>query len=231
MNKFSTYFEDRLISCSDEQYAKLEKIRDITLKTNKLFNLTAITDPDDFMEKMVVDSALALTDLDLSQKKVIDVGTGAGFPGLVIATLAPNCDITLLDSTAKKINYLENSKNEFGLNYHTVTDRAEDYAIKHREEFDYAFARAVAPLNILMELIIPMLKVGGVFVAMKGPGAEDEINVACNAFKKLGCHLRNVKVDNLPISNDTRNLIYIVKDTKTQNKYPRQYSEIKAKAL
>lgn len=231
MNKYISYLLDREIQCSDEQFLTLEKIMDLTLKTNELFNLTAITDKDEFMDKMIIDSALGLEDVDISNKKVIDVGTGAGFPGLVLSTLCPNADITLLDSTAKKINYLENSRKDLGLNYKTVVARAEEYALSHREEYDFAYARAVAPLNILLELIIPMLKVGGTFIAMKGPGAEEEIAASINAMKKLNCHLQKVRLDNLADSNESRSLIFIVKDKPTSNKYPRSYSDIKKKAL
>ncbi len=176
---------------------------------------------------MIFDSAIALTDLNLDGKKAIDIGTGAGFPGVVIYLLNPKVNLTLLDSTGKKIELLKEYAKENGYNYEAVTARAEEYAREHREEYDYVFARAVAPLNILLELCIPLLKVGGSFIAMKGPGLEEELELCSNALKKLNCHIHKVIEDELPESLEKRNLIYITKDKPTHNKYPREYKDIK----
>lgn len=231
MNKYQEYLSTRCIECSDAQFSTFEKIYQSTIETNEKFNLTAITEKEAFFDKMIVDSALAVIDLDLKDKKCIDVGTGAGFPGLIISTLCPSCNLTLLDSSNKKINYLEELKEQLGLSYNTICSRAEDYARKNREVFDYAFARAVAPLNILLELIIPMLKVGGTFVAMKGPASGEELKTSVSAMKKLNCHLQNIYVDALPESKEERSIIYIIKDKETNVKYPRDYSDIKKKVL
>ena len=197
------------------------------LMWNERFNLTAIKDEDAFMEKMVFDSALGLTDLDLSNQKVLDIGTGAGFPGVVLYLLNPNTDITLLDSTAKKINLLKDYASENGFNYKTVVARAEEYARDHREQYDYVFARAVAPLNILLELALPLLKVGGTFIALKGPGVEEEIEQSQSALKKLNARVGKIIVDELPESLETRNIVYVIKDKETNKKYPRDYKDIK----
>lgn len=218
---------ERGIGCSEEQYSQLEKYMHHILSWNEKFNLTAIKDESSFMEKMIFDSAIALTGLDLSNKKVIDIGTGAGFPGVVLYILNPQVNLTLLDSTGKKIDLLNQYALDNNYKYQGVIARAEDYAKEHREQFDYVFARAVAPLTILIELCVPLLKVGGAFIAMKGPGLEEELNLSVNALKKLNCHIQKVIEDELPESLETRNIIYIVKDKETQKKYPRAYKDIK----
>ena len=217
----------RDIPCNEETAIKLEAFMKHILMWNEKFNLTAIKDEEAFMEKMIFDSAIGLTDLDLSNKKVLDIGTGAGFPGVVLYLLNPEIDITLLDSTAKKINLLKDYANENGYKYQTVVSRAEDYAKANREKYDYVFARAVAPLNILLELALPLLKVGGTFIALKGPGVEQEIEESQNALKKLSARVGKIIVDELPESLESRNIVYIIKDKETNKKYPRDYKDIK----
>ena len=229
MNK-KTLLEElnkRDISCNEETANKLEAFMKHILMWNEKFNLTAIKDEEAFMEKMIFDSAIGLTDLDLSNKKVLDIGTGAGFPGVVLYLLNPEMDITLLDSTAKKINLLKDYANENGYKYQTVVARAEKYAKANREKYDYVFARAVAPLNILLELALPLLKVGGTFIALKGPGVEQEIEESQNALKKLSARVGKIIVDELPESLESRNIVYIIKDKETNKKYPRDYKDIK----
>ena len=219
--------QKRDINCTESQALQLEKYMHHVLSWNERFNLTAIKDETSFMEKMIFDSAIALTDLDLSDKKAIDIGTGAGFPGVVIYLLNPKVNLTLLDSTNKKIELLKTYAQDNDLLYDAVAARAEEYAREHREEYDYVFARAVAPLNILLELCIPLLKVGGSFIAMKGPGLEEELELCSSALKKLNCHIHKVIEDELPESLEKRNLIYITKDRETHHKYPREYKNIK----
>ena len=213
---------------------KMENIEDIiskTLLTNEKFNLTAITDEEAFREKMVYDSALGIVGLDLTDKKCIDVGTGAGFPGMIIYLLNPKTKMTLLDSTAKKINYLKDYSKERNYSLDFVINRAEIYAKDNREIYDFAFARAVSSLNILLEIIIPMIKVNGYFIALKGANADIEINEAKNAFKKMGCKLEEIKSYILPESKEERNILIIKKIEKTIRKYPRMYNEIKKSPL
>lgn len=229
MNKEKLVLElaKRDIACSDYQANQLEQYMHHILSWNEKFNLTAIKDEKAFMEKMIFDSAIGLTDLDLTDKKAIDIGTGAGFPGVVLYILNPKVQLTLLDSTAKKINLLNDYAVKNNFNYKAINSRAEDYARNHREEYDYVFARAVAPLNILLELCVPLLKVGGSFIAMKGPGLEEELNLCVSALSKLNCHIHKVIEDELPESLEKRNIIYITKDKPTHNKYPREYKDIK----
>lgn len=219
------------INCSNEQLNLLETFMKVTLETNEKFNLTAITNPDDFVEKMIYDSALALHDLDLTNKSIIDVGTGAGFPGMVLKILEPKANVVLLDSTAKKINHLLGFAKEQNINVEGVAARAEDYARNNREKFDYATARAVSQLNILLELIIPMLKVGGTFIALKGQGYEDEINNSKEALRRLNCRIGQIYEFELPESHEKRAIIHIVKEKETNKKYPRQYTDIKRQPL
>ena len=219
------------IFCSEEQLLLLDKFMKSTLETNEKFNLTAITDPEQFVEKMIFDSALALYTLDLDEKTIIDVGTGAGFPGMVLKILKPACEMTLLDSTAKKINHLKEFSLENSIEVNGVSARVEDYARDNREKFDFACARAVAPLNILLETITPLLKVGGTFLALKGQGFEDEIAFSNEALRKLNCHVEKVLEFELPESKENRYIIHIVKDKETNKKYPRQYSDIKRQPL
>lgn len=215
----------RGIEVNEKQVDELFDLMKSTLTTNEKFNLTAIKDEESFLEKMIFDSAIAIQGVDLSNKKAIDVGTGAGFPGMVLYILNPEVNLTLLDSTKKKIDYLAEYCGAHNYKVSCISARAEELTM--REGYDYAFARAVAPLNILLELIIPMLKVGGNFVALKGQGFEDELMSSTKAMKKLGCHLKEIIEDELPESHEKRAMIHIVKDKPTNTRYPRQYNEIK----
>ena len=227
IHELKTYLQRYEIKCFDEQLNLLNAFMKCTLATNEKFNLTAITNEDQFVEKMIFDSALALYDLDIANKKIIDIGTGAGYPGMVLKILEPNADMVLLDSTAKKIAYLNEFASSNRINVQGIVARAEDYARNNVEKFDYATARAVATLNILLELIIPLLKVGGTFIAMKGAGYEQEILDSQKALKKLNCRIESIEEFELPESKEFRAIIRIVKEKPTNKKYPRQYNEIK----
>ena len=220
-----------LIPCDDKTCDLLFTFMNETLTTNEKFNLTAITDKEQFVEKMIFDSALALHSYDFKGLKAIDVGTGAGYPGMVLKILEPSIDMTLLDSTGKKIEYLKEFALANNIKINVVIARAEDYASTHREEFDIATARAVANLSILLEIITPMLKVGGVFLALKGPGYEKEINEAKKAFEKLSLKIDSIEEFVLPESKEERAIIVIKKIDKTKPKYPRDYSMIKKQPL
>jgi 16S rRNA (guanine527-N7)-methyltransferase len=233
MNKetLRKFLETRYISCTALQADELEELMHSTLKTNESFNLTAITDPSIFMEKMVLDSALGLFDIDLSGKKVIDIGTGAGYPGLVLYILNPQVKLTLIDSTKKKINYLSDYVVSKKWDINCVSERIEEYGRNHRGEYDFVFARAIAPLNILLELAMPLLKQGGKLVAMKGPDWEKEYTEAKSALKKMNCHLKKVYEETLPESGENRAIVIIEKDQDSPLKYPRDFAEIKKKPL
>ena len=219
------------IAVNDEQLNLLSSFMEETLSTNEKFNLTAITDRDVFVEKMIFDSAMALRELDLNGKSIIDIGTGAGYPGMVLRILAPNANISLLDSTKKKIDYLANFTKNNNLKVNTICDRSEHYAKEHREKYDYAIARAVASLEVLLEIISPLLKVNGTLIAMKGADYEKEINDSINAFKKLNLKIDSIYEFELPESGEKRVLIYIRKVKETNKNYPREYNEIKRQPL
>ena len=202
-----------------------------TLETNQKFNLTAIENEDEFIEKMIFDSALVFSGHSLSNKSCIDIGTGAGYPGMVLKILDPSIQMTLLDSTKKKIDYLKQFADEKGIVINTFAGRAEDYARLNIEKFDYATARAVAGLPVLLELITPLLKVGGELIALKGAGFEKELQLSRSALKKLDMEIIKVKEFELPYSKEQRAIIHIRKNKKTAKKYPRDYSEIKRQPL
>ena len=170
MNKkeFISELKIRNVIVSDEQFSLLEKYMKYVLETNEKFNLTAIKDESEFLEKMIFDSAIILNDIDLKKSSILDIGTGAGFPSVVLSILSNN-KITALDSTKKKIDFINYFIKENNIPMNCVVDRAEIYASNNRETYDYVTARAVAPLRILVELGIPMLKVGGKLLAYKGP--------------------------------------------------------------
>lgn len=218
------------IDFSNEQIEKIEKLISLTLEKNEVMNLTSIVDEDEFLIKMILDSLLPLSITFFDDKKVIDVGTGGGFPGLPLAILSKG-DFTLIDSTGKKIEHIKEVAKELEINIHAISCRAEDYAKEHREEFDIATARAVAPLNILLEIIVPLLKVGGLFIALKGPTAGKEISICKKALKLLESEIVGTYKFELPNNSGERNIIVIKKLSKTKKTYPRDYSSIKSKPL
>ena len=208
-----------------EHVDSLESLMDLTLSANEKFNLTAIKDKDAFRELMIYDSLIPLKYFDLTDKKVLDVGTGAGFPGLPLA-ISSQGKFTLLDSTTKKINHIKDVCKELNINNVTaVSARAEDFAKKNRESFDVVIARAVASLKVLVELTLPLVAVGGTLIAMKGSNAEEELKEASQMIKTLGGEVINVDTYELP-SGEKRANILIKKVKATPKKYPRLYSEI-----
>lgn len=230
-HSFVGYLNSYNISVDSTQIDLLFSLMKDTLEANEKFNLTSIREEDAFLEKMVLDSTLGIIGLDINNKKVIDVGTGAGFPGMVLKIINPSIDMTLLDSTSKKIEHLRQLSNKYGLDNNCVSDRAESYARKHVEQYDFAFARAVSSLNILIELIAPMLKINGTFVALKGPIVDEEIKLAEKGLRKLNLKIEKIHNYTLPISKEERNIVWIRKIGKTDPKYPREYNQIKKRPL
>ena len=226
MNKAELALELEKLNLDASKIDRLEDYMNATLTANKSFNLTAIKEEEKFRELMILDSAFALKYFDFSGKKVIDIGTGAGYPGMVLATLS-NGEFTLLDSTKKKIDFISNYAQEHVyFNVKTVVDRAELYARKHREEYDFAVARAVSELPVLVELVLPLLKIGGYFIALKGSKGQDELKSSKKMLEKLGGELYLVDEYELPESREQRVNIIIKKIKETPKKYPREYSEI-----
>lgn len=233
MNKatFLSELDRRGISCSIEQVNLLWEFMHRVLETNEKFNLTAIKDEDTFVEKMLFDSALFLNNQSFANQDIVDIGAGAGFPSIVLSILSPNIHVIALDSTAKKIDFINNFAKEHNLNIEGLAVRAEEFARENRNKFLLVTARAVAPLRVLIELAMPMLQVGGHLIAFKGPDFEKEIEEAQGAFKKLNCDIHYVYEDQLPESGESRYFIYVRKLCNTPNKYPRTFGEIKNKPL
>lgn len=226
MTKQELVVELEKLNLDSSKVDKLEEYMLATLKANESFNLTAIKDEYKFRELMILDSAYPLKYFDFSNKKVIDIGTGAGYPGMVLAALSKG-EFTLLDSTKKKIDFISNYATEHGyFNVNTVVERAENYAKEHREEYDFAVARAVSDLKVLLELVLPLLKVGGYFIALKGLKGMDEIKSSKKMLEKLGGEVYLVDEYELPESREQRVNIIIKKIKETPKKYPREYSEI-----
>ena len=233
MNKidFVNELSIRSISVSKEQVDLLWVFMRTVLETNEKFNLTAIKDEDAFVEKMLFDSAILLNNQRFEDIDILDVGSGAGFPSVVLSILSPKAHVIALDATAKKVNFIKEFAEKHNLNLTAVCARAEEYAQNNREKYLIITARAVAELRVLLELVVPMLQVGGHFIAMKGPGFEEEISNAQCALKKLNCSIDYVYEDQLPDSKESRYMIYIKKNKETPKKYPRTFGEIKNKPL
>ncbi len=203
------------------------------LEFNKYVNLTSITDEKEFIELHILDSLTLLPHIS-NCKNIIDVGTGGGFPGAVLKIALNSCNVVLLDSSLKKLNFIDNTLKDMGIeNYRCVHCRAEQLAhdSKYRQQFDACVSRAVAELSILTELCIPFVKTGGIFIAMKGPSAKHELEVQNSLYKKMGDIAMCSYHMNLPFSNAERILIKYSVEGKIKKDYPRPYSVIKRKPL
>ena len=212
------------INITDLQLKQLERYYELLVEYNKVMNLTGITIKEEVYLKHFYDSLTIAKVIDLNNYQTLcDVGTGAGFPGLVLKILYPNLKVTLLDSLNKRLNFLNVVIKELNLkDIETVHSRAEEY----NKQFDVTVARAVAPLNILLEYCIPLTKVNGYFIAMKGKNEE-----ANNALKELNSEIIETNSFLLPIEQSNRTIIKIKKLKETNKKFPRKYSEIKKKPL
>lgn len=201
-------------------------------ETNKVMDLTANSEVSEIIEKNFYDSILSLSSFSYENKSLIDVGSGAGFPGMLYAIINPSLKVTLLEPMNKRANFLSRVKEELKLdNVTVVCARAEDFAKKNIESFDYASARGVAKLNILLELITPMLKINGIFIALKAKMAYEEEENAKNALKILSMNRIKVEEFLLPTNKETRINLYYQKSKKSDSKYPRNFGQIKKKPL
>lgn len=223
LERFIEEIEKLGIHITKNQLNQLEKFYELLISWNKKINLTRITKKEDVYLKHFYDSLTLIKTIDLTQGlSLCDVGTGAGFPGIVLKIVFPNLKITLIDSLQKRINYLNEVIKELNLqNIEAIHTRAEDYARKNRETYDIVTARAVANLKIISELCIPMIKENGYFIAMKA-NATEEIAASKTMIIELGAKLENTIEFILPIENSNRTLIKIKKIRKTNSKYPRK---------
>lgn len=220
------------ITLSDVQLEKFEYYFNELVETNKVMNLTAITERDDVYIKHFLDSLYILNILDKDREySLCDVGSGAGFPGLPLAIADNKLDITIVDSLQKRINFLNNLFSKIKMpNIHAIHARAEEYAVDHQDYFDIVTARAVARLNILVELCLPLVKVGGKFIAMKS-NYEEELEEAKSAITKLGGQIEKIYDYELPYNMGRRSLIIINKVKNNPKGYPRKFAEIKKRPL
>ena len=202
---------------------------DAMVKQNEVMNLTAITEPEAVAKLHLLDSLTVLRCADLAGKTVIDVGCGAGFPGVPLAIACPEAKVTLLDSLGKRMHWLETVLPTLGVQAECVTARAEEAITTRRESYDFATSRAVARLNILLELTAPYVKVGGAVLAMKGAAAQEELAEAKNAIAKLGLKLEAVHA--FPIDGAEHSVIVLRKVSPTPPRYPRRYAKIKQQPL
>ena len=199
------------------------------LRQNEVMNLTAITEPEKVARLHLLDSLTVTKALEPGEKALIDVGCGAGFPGVPLAVACKGLKVTLLDSLGKRVKWLEETLPTLGIEAECVNARAEDFAAQRRERYDYAASRAVARLNILLELTAPFVKVGGAVLALKGAAAEEELAEAAGAMKKLG--LEPERVLEFPIEDTHHRLIVLRKVAPTPKQYPRRYAKIKQSPL
>ena len=217
------------LALSEEQTDTLCAFGAAVVRQNQVMNLTAITEPVQVAKLHLLDSLSVLSALDLRGKKLIDVGCGAGFPGVPLAIACPEAQVTLLDSLGKRITWLKEILPQLGIQAECVTARAEEAVVSCRESYDIATSRAVARLNILLELTAPYVKVGGAVLAMKGAAAKEELSECAGAMKKLGLKLEDVR--EFPIDGTSHAVIVLRKIAPTPKQYPRRYAKIKQSPL
>ena len=217
-------FEDlqKYADLNDEQIEEFKKYLELLIEWNEKINLTSITEENEVITKHFADS-LSIQKYIKDNSKVIDVGTGAGFPGIPLKISNSSLEITLLDSLNKRINFLNTIIQELHIEkIKTIHGRAEDFGhnLDYREKFDYAVCRAVAKLNVLAEYMLPYLKIGGTFICMKGPNIEEEIEIAQKALKILGGKIE--KIESFELEGNQRNIIIIKKEKNTPKNFPRK---------
>lgn len=220
------------LGLSDHAVPQLEAYAALLLEKNKVMNLTAITAPQEVATLHLLDCAALLPLSPLAGKTVIDVGTGAGLPGMVLALLTPDARFTLLDSLGKRIDFLQEVCDDMGLTHVTcVHARAEEFAGQHREQYDVAVSRAVAQLNVLCELTLPLVKVGGRFIAMKSTSSDQEIQEARSAVSQLGGRIAAVRDYDVPQTDVRHRAVIIEKVRATPRQFPRSFARIKKSPL
>lgn len=223
-------FKEYGLELDREGYELLDLYAEYLVEYNKSVNLTAITEPEEILIKHFLDSILLVRYVDIKQNSsIIDVGTGAGFPSVPLLIYRRDIKLTLLDSLNKRIIFLQNLCDKLGLSADFVHGRAEDIAKmpEYREKFDYSCARAVANMSLLSEFCLPFVKVGGSFLAMKGP--SEDISVGDNAISLLGG--KTADVSEYQLEGEHRRIITVNKISQTPSKYPRNSSQIKKKQL
>ncbi len=231
-DRFERELELLGVSLSENQKIQFETYYKLLVEWNKKMNLTGITDKEQVYLKHFYDSATLVKVIDLREEKTLcDIGTGAGFPGLVLKILFPELEVTLVDALNKRILFLEHVIEVLKLkNIKTIHERAEEYAKEHREEFDVVTSRAVAALPMLLEYSVPLVKIGKYFIPMKADIAQ-EIKASERSIKIMSVKLKCQETFSLPIENSTRTILKFQKEKSSHVKYPRKFSEIKRNPL
>ena len=217
------------VSVTDEQAVRMLEFKELVLEKNKVMNLTAITEAEKFLNLHIIDSLTALRFIP-ENASVIDIGTGAGFPGVILKIASPKTQVTLLDSLKKRTDFLCESLSKLGITgVEVLNGRAEEFSQKPdlREKFDVSVSRAVARLPLLCEYCIPYVKKGGLFVAMKSRSAREELSLCGNLPSELGCVVEDVTEVELPGVDEVRTLILFRKMENTPQKFPRKNSVLK----
>lgn len=218
------------VELPDETVDRLVSFGEAVLEKNRVMNLTAITDPDQAAELHLLDSLTLLKVLPLAGKSLLDVGTGAGFPGVPLKLAVPSLRLTLLDSLQKRMRWLEDEAlPALDLEARFLSGRAEEFAAQYRERFDVVTSRAVARLNLLCELCLPYVREGGYFLAMKGAQAGEELTEAAKAIRTLGGSFE--RTETFEIGGAAHTVVVIRKTAHTPPQYPRAWSRIKQKPL
>ena len=217
------------LTLSEQQLDTFARFGTLLLEKNQVMNLTAITEPDQVAELHFYDCLALLNAADFKNRRVVDIGCGAGFPGVPLKIAEPSMELTLLDSLGKRMDWLREILPELGVEANVVTARAEEYVASCRESFDIAVSRAVARLNILSELCLPYVKVGGRFVAMKGQLADVELDEAKNGISRLGGRVE--RVFEYEVADAVHRAVVIRKEKPTPDCYPRAFAKIKKTPL
>ena len=226
INTFINELSKIKIKLNENQLSQLKTYCDFLIEYNKHTNLTAIKNEEDIYLKHFYDSLTLVKAINLNDiNNVLDIGTGAGFPGMVLKIVYPHLNVTLLDSNNKKNEFLKELATKLNIKINIIYDRAENYIINNREAIDLVVSRAVANLQVLTEISLPFVKVNGLFIAMKA-NASNELNTSLNCIKTCGGELKDTISFKLPIEDSERTLIVIKKINKTNNLYPRIYDKI-----
>lgn len=227
-NNLISKLKDHNIELNETQIEQFKIYRELLQQYNQVMNLTAIIETDEIYIKHFYDSLIPSLFINI-EGSLLDVGAGAGFPSIPLKILNPSIEVTILEPNNKRVKFLNVLCQKLGINVNIVEERAEDYIKQSSKKFDYVSARAVANLQVLLELCIPFVKVDGYFIGLKGSKYEEELNAAKNALKVLNSTVE--KVYTIDLDDALRSIILIKKNKKTNNKYPRNYGQIKKKPL
>lgn len=227
---FIKYLKDIGISLSEKQLNQFRDYANYLLEYNKHTNLTAIRNIGDVYLKHFYDSLLICKFYKFNNESVLDIGSGAGFPGVPLKIVFPNIKLTLLDSNGKKTRFLETLKEKLNIDYIVIYDRAENFVKASRERFDIVTSRAVTSMPVLAELSLPFVKLGGMFIPYKG-NLDDSIENGIFAIETLGGEIKTIEQAELPLEKSIRNFVFVIKKCKSDDIYPRMFDKINKKPL